>query len=48
MILLADSEDPDQTLLEDAQADMGLRCLHMSEDMSHVVPKTIFDMRRPL
>ena len=30
MILLADSEGPDHGA--DAQADLGLRCLHMTED----------------
>ena len=37
MILLADSEGPDQTCA-DAQADLGLRCPHMPEDtVSHGV-----------
>ena len=41
MILLADSEGPDQTV--DAQASLGLHCLHMLEDMfSHGTAQLFF------
>ena len=32
MILLADSEGPDQTVQMDVQSDLGLRYLHMQKD----------------
>ena len=46
MILLADSEGPDQTAL--AQSDLGLRCPHMPEDMfsqgtAHIINKDTLD-----
>ena len=44
MIMLAESEDPDQT---DAKADLGLRCPHMPEDkFSHGASKLTTSLGR--